>query len=290
MLSESLVQQIIRFHGEQFTVVSFYLNVDAGQNQPLSAYKIAAKDLIKEIRTWIKNHEEILNREQLNSLNEDIEKIQTIINKISLPIMAQGYALFSCSGKGFWQEVFLPLPVKNMVMIGTNPFVRPLSNILDQYKRYGLCMVDRSRMLVAEVLPNEVTALEEMTEPVPKKVRYGGWQGYAESHIQRHVEEHIYLHLKHSATFATEFYKNRTIERLIIIAPPPVLSHFEELLPDVLRRKIIARFPLDIFTNNKKELVNIVRKINDSLKEEEEQSLVEKIITERDWKCCVRSG
>lgn len=281
MLKEGVIQQIINYHCEDYPVVSFYLNV-VPERQPGGAYKIAAKDLVKEIKQWIKQNEKELNREKINSLQEDIEKFLQAVNKLALPTSARGYVVFSCNGKGLWEELFLPLAVDNLVMISADPFVRPLINILERYKSYGLCMVDRSRMLCAELYINEVVGVEEMTEEVPKKVRYGGWQGYSEARIQRHVEERVFWHLKNAAAFAIDFFKNRSIERLIVSAPAALISDFEALLPDSLRRRIVAHRSTDLFSNNKKDLLSMVKEIDDSLREEEEKMLVEKIISERE--------
>lgn len=280
MTTKELVQQIISFRSEEYPVVSFYLNIDVEQ-QSSGAYKISAKDLTKQVKEWMKQHENELTREVINSLNQDIDKFLTAVNSLPIPNSARGYVVFTCSGEGFWQELFLPAPVKSLVRIGVDPFVRILTNILDQYKRYGLVIIDRSRVVAAEVYMNEVIAMEEASDEVPKKVRYGGWRGYDEARIKRHVGEHIFEHLKNAAIFVDEFFKARPIDRLILSGTPELLGEFESLLPEVLARKVIARRTSDVHTNNKKDILAIVKEVEDSLRATEEKEIVDRIINER---------
>ncbi len=281
MITRELIDDVLQFRSERYPVVTFFLNI-AIEQQQRGAHKIAAKDLVKEARRQLKANEQSPSREREQSLNKDCERFLASVDGITPPPGAEGYAVFACNGEGFWKQCFLPRQMKNTVKLGVDPFVRILTNIFDQYKRYGLCVIDRSNALVAEVYMNVVRDIEEMSEEVPKRVRYGGWQGYSEARIKRHVEEHVFEHLKSAAAFAAEFFKNRDIERLVIHAPSQLNGDFEQLLPETLRRKVIARKMKDVYINNKNDIIKIVRDVDGTLRKQGEEEIVTKLYNEHE--------
>ncbi len=281
MLTRDQVQSISNFRSRLFPVLSFYLNVNS-KEQGSGAYKIAAKDLTKEVKGWLKANEDKLAREQIQSVNKDIVKYLSRVSALTIPFEASTHVVFACNGEGFWEELFLPRSFQSEVKISVDPFVRYLTNTLDQCKRYALCMVDRSRGCVAEVYMHEIMGMEDMSEEVPKKVRTGGWQGYSEARIKRHVDEHIFEHLKHVAAFMHDFLKTRKIDRVIISAPANLLGEFEDLLPEKIMRKIVRRRGSDAYSTSKNDILRIVREVDDSLRLQNEKDLVKKTVDARE--------
>ena len=123
MITRELIQSISNFNSELFPVLSFYLDVDVPQ-QNTGAYKIAAKGLSKSVREWVKANSPGLAREQIQSVNKDVEKYLARIAELSIPTGASSYVVFTCTGEGFWRELFLPRSFQNTVKIGVDPFVR----------------------------------------------------------------------------------------------------------------------------------------------------------------------
>jgi hypothetical protein len=56
--------------------------------------------------------------------------------------------LFSCSGKGFYEEVALPRALRDRAVVDADPYVRPMLAVLDEYHRMCVVVVDEASAVV----------------------------------------------------------------------------------------------------------------------------------------------
>ena len=71
-------------------------------------------------------------------------------------MVAGSVALFSCSGRGFFEEVPLTRAVRERVLVDETAWVRPMLAVLDEYHRCCVIVVDRKTARTWELYQDEM--------------------------------------------------------------------------------------------------------------------------------------
>jgi len=242
MISYELVWNLLKHVDKEFPTTSLYLDLSSPKFTTKDA-EITLKGMIKERKQAIENGP--LSREAKLSLADDFEKLSRYITTELDRRGAKGIAVFSSSGSKLWEAYPLPGPVANMIMVDRDPYIRPFTMLLDQYKRYCTVLVDRESARVFAVCLGEIEDHSEIFGDVPGKVKASGWGGYAERRIERHIEDHLHKHLKNVADVTYEFLRNRKFDRLILGGQTEILPEFERFLHSYLKERIVARINAD---------------------------------------------
>ena len=188
MLSREELREIAKMRGDGAFFVSLYLNVNPMTNVK-DNYVIHVKNMLKQTA-------ENMDKAVLKKVGSDLEKIESYIlsNK---RVFKKGLAILSSQEKKFWKEFHLAVPVKNEIIVDTTPYIKPLLDILDNYQRYAILLVERNRPACFSSIMGEI---EEYTEvhsaDVPGKHKKGGWFALSEKSYERHTDYHVGLHLK----------------------------------------------------------------------------------------------
>jgi len=281
MISSADIRKLLNFKGDGYKVCSFYLNVDGSKYTPRD-YETLAKDLIKERRLQLQGED--LPPPVRQSLEEDFEKIERFVRQGFQRNNSRGLAIFSCAGKDFWQVYPLPRPVKNAFILGSDPYIRPLTVLLDEYHRYCLTLVSRNKARIFEVYLGEILEHSEIfDEEVPGKVRVAGWYGLEEKRIERHIEYHVYQHLKRVADQVFDFFKNRRFDYLVIGGRSDILPEFERCLHSSLKERLVAKVDLDVeapLHEIKAQVLQIEREVEQRQEVNLITRLVEEVSTE----------
>ena len=242
MISYELVWNLLKRVGKEFPITSLYLDLSSPKFTTKDA-EIVLKGMIKEKKREIE--EGFLPREAKQSLSDDFEKLSRYITTELDRKGSKGIAIFSSSGSKLWDVYPLPGSIPNLLVVDRDPYIRPFTMLLDQYKRYCTVLVDRERARVFAVCLGEIEDHSQIFDEVPGKVKASGWGGYEERRIERHIENHVHRHLKRVADVTYEFLQNRKFDRLIVGGHGELVSELERLLHNYLRERIVARINVE---------------------------------------------
>ncbi len=276
MITMEEVEELLSFKSDPFLMSSLYLNINEKRFSKRE-YVIQLKDLTKQRRQDIKNAN--LDPEIRASLEEDIKKIQNYVEQEFSGRGVRCLAIFSSSKKNFWQVYHLPQPVKSRLIINVEPYVRPLTTLLDEYKRYCTVVVSRDKARIFEVYLGEITEHTEIFNQVPGKVRIAGWYGLEERRIERNIEDKIHRHLKEVADATLEFFKKKKFDWLIIGGKRESISTFERHLHTYLRDRIIGRIDLDPDISLHEALLK-TQQVAQRVEREEEKRIIQQLLDE----------
>ncbi len=237
------LEELAGFKPGKFLATSIYINTDE-TDASSKKYLIKTKDLLKTAQKDILGRE--VTREQRDSLEGDFERINKYIQKeFNRKGGIKGVAIFSCSAMKMWRVYPVAQPVNSSVTIKQGLYIRPLSLILDEHKRHCLVLIDREKAKVLDVYLGEVEGYSEILSEVPGKVREGGFSGYEEGRISRHIEDHVHRHFKNVADRTLDHFKRSQFEWLIIGGKSEAVSEFKGFLHDYLKRRIVGDFLID---------------------------------------------
>ncbi len=277
MIGYKDIERLIGFNkGEEYMVTSYYLNID-GSKVTKKEYEIITKDMIKERREELDRRK--LNKAQLSSVEEDFSKIYNFITYDFDRKGHRGLALYSCAGKKFWQVYPLPRSVKNRLVVDRNPYIHPLSILLEEYKRYCTIIIDREKARIFEVYLGDIEEHREVFDEVPAKVRMAGWYGLEEKRVALHIEDHIHRHFKHAADVLMNFFKKYKFDWLILGGNQTIFHQFEAFLPTYLKERIVGRFPVESHIATE-EVLSKSLQIEQEAERKEEKKLVKKLLEE----------
>lgn len=203
MLSATDIYALLNFQGTSPAVVTLYLDLSPGRAH-LREYKALAKEALRDDPL-------------LQGLEADLARLEAFLAELA-PGDDRGLAVFSSQRLGLWQTAGLPQTVKSALRVGVRPFLNPLVNLLDQYHRYGVLLLDEDRARLLEVFLGRCSELEEPPLAAVKQTRH--------------------VRLKEAADRLMTFVRARGIERVILGAPPeleaPFLNHLHGFIQDNL--------------------------------------------------------
>lgn len=276
MITYANVQEVLKFQGGGFPVTSLYLLTDRKE--------VTLDQMVTQAHSLLNAHaRELLSRSLPHAHREsvvtDFRKIREYVEQLPEATF-KGLAIFACSGKNFWQVYTLPQRVKNALIVDSDPYIRPLVAILNQYHRLAFLLVDRRRAQLFELFMGEIQEQTELISPdVPAKVRFAGWYGLEEKRVVRHIEQHIHEHFKRVAETLYQLYKTRQYDYFILSAQPHILPEFEKHLHTEIINRVIARLDVEPFSLDINQVKEKALRIEREFMEERLARQVEELVT-----------
>jgi peptide chain release factor subunit 1 len=173
----------------------------------------------------------------------DIERIESGVTEERLRPGA--VAIFSCSGKNFYEEVELPRRVFDRVMVDGAPWVRPMLTVLDEYHRTCVLVVDKETARTWELYQDEITETGQMLDRALRKPDYAGWYGLQEHHVRNKDGELTKKHFRNVAAVLDDLYRAGRFELLVVGGHEQETSAFLGYLPHNLRGSVAGTFAID---------------------------------------------
>ncbi|MGD0782454.1 MAG: hypothetical protein ABSA30_06305 [Candidatus Aminicenantales bacterium] len=273
-LSRDQVESLSRFRSDKFMTTSFFLDTDK--------HRLAKKEILVSAKSLLAGGRASLDgldiaKEKKASLIKDLDAIQDYCAKDAASNSA-GLAIYACSGAGFLEILSLPEAPRNRVVFDNNPFVRPLSLILDEFHKLIAFLVDRREAKWYEIFMGEITLLDEMNTDIPKKVKGGGEREEARR-IERHVDAAVHDHYKKAAQKTFDLFKKNGFHGFVLGCPDNLVGDIEPGLHPYVRERLkgwLRAKPADALDVILKEVIGLER----AIKATEEEGIVRKLTGE----------
>jgi peptide subunit release factor 1 (eRF1) len=271
MFTSQDLDKLLSFRSEQAHVLSLYLNVDPTQ-QTTEKWKLMLRSLLKEAAG--------------DAEPADIEAVERYFD-FEYDWKGKGVAVFSCQEANFWATHSLAVPVQNQAYVSHRPYIKPLTDVLDAYGRYGVVLVDGvgARMFLFNL--GELVETTGLLGEEVRRAKHGaasgvaGMRGGAATRTARREESVIERNLKEVADATEAFCTKGGCTRLVLSGTDANVSQFEDLLPKVLRDKVIGHFPIE-FGAPVAEIQSRSMEIIEQEALEREEALVEELLAR--WK------
>jgi peptide chain release factor subunit 1 len=222
---------------------------------------------------------ESLDHDARMSVRRDIERISEAVTEERFP--AGGVAVFSCSGADLYEEVTLPRPVHDRVMVDETPWVRPMLAVLDEYHRAGVVIVDRADAQLWELYQDELVEDARLKD---RKLRTtsvsdaAGWRGWREPEIQRKGNELAKKHFRHVVDVLQDRADDHRYDVLIVGGHAEQIPEFLDHLPRDLRERVIGTFVVDPGTVDRGVVKSEAGKILEQYERDQERQWVAEVL------------
>lgn len=229
MYNEAALQELVGYLApeEGAPVLSVYLNVDPLQRMADTS-KLALRHLLDSVDSQVRN--------------EDRERVHRYV-EFEYDWQSRGLVCFSCASGNLWQAYPLMVPVQDKVFVGRRAYVKPLSDLMDTYARYGVVLVDREG---AHLFLFHMGKLEDVTGVVGEDVKRHKQGGWASARYQRHEDEAAYRNFKDAAEMTAEIARDGRCRYLILGGTGENVAQFSALLPKNVRQLVIGTITVDM--------------------------------------------
>ncbi len=234
------------------------------------------KNLLNNYKTTVEKAN--LGKRKTESLRHDLDKISRFCKENLNSHTPAGLAIFSCGKEQFWEVFELPSHPRNRILMDQDPYVRPLSAILNEHHRICVLVFDKKEAKWYDMFLGEISLLDRIEGDVPSKVREGGWEGYESKRIERHIATHLHDYFKETAKKTFKLFKDENFEWLFLGCNDEYGQEFEPLLHPYLQKRLKARLrskPSDPASKILKEVSAVEKK----LKNQEEKQILNHFIS-----------
>jgi peptide chain release factor subunit 1 len=267
MFSEKDLQELVDFRSEESPVLSLYLDVDPTK-RTTDEYKLVLRGLLKEVAS--------------TAWRKDISAVEKYFDH-EYDWQGKGVVVFSCMKQDFWRAYPLAVPVDSHVYVGERPYIKPLTDILDAYGRYGVVLVDQegARLFLfqlGELQETSGTLGEEVKRMKHGRGSAAGRRGGVTGRTGRREEEIAQRNLREAAELTAKFCEGGRCSRIVLGGTEQTVAQFQEMLPKDLREQVVGSFPA-VMTAPETEVLERSLEIITEVEREREKELVESAIT-----------
>jgi peptide subunit release factor 1 (eRF1) len=125
-----------------------------------------------------------------------------------------------------------------LVLYPKGPYVTPLLIALAGYADTLAVMANREMARGFFYQAGRLEEIGQVRQEVPAQVRYGGFKGYEEKRISRHIEEHVQWHLKRVAETARGWFELYQPDLVLLMGPPELTSVLTRWLPPEVTQRL----------------------------------------------------
>ena len=267
MFTDQDLTELVGFRSEQAPVLSVYLNVDP-THQTIEQRKLALRSLLKGVTD--------------EAQSEDVGAIERYFD-FEYDWQGKGVAVFSCHAADFWRSHTLAVPVDNRAYVSHRPYIKPLTDVLDAYGRYGVILVGSEGARMFLFNQGELVEATGMLGEEVRRTKHGGasgvagMKGGAPSGSARSVEAAVVRNLKEVAEATDAFCADNGCRRLVLGGTDANTNQFQNLLPKALQDQVIGSFPVD-YAASTGELQARSMELIETLATEREGELVGELI------------
>jgi peptide subunit release factor 1 (eRF1) len=224
------IRQLAAFEPTAFPVLSLYLDLSPDQHGRDGHTAFVRKALAERVRSLPADTPE------RQSLEADAARIDAYVRDSVRP-SANGLALFTSSGAGFFDAVQLDTPVdRHWLFSGPVPHLYPLVRLVDQYPRYAAVMLDTHQ---AQIYVFGLNTVERETEVVNEKTRRSSVGGWSQARYQRHADNMHLQHVKEVVDTLDRIVEAENLSRIVVVGSDVAVPILRHQLPQRLQEKLV---------------------------------------------------
>lgn len=271
-VTESQVRELVDFGGDSHRVTTLYMDISGRTHPRKSDYVAKAQRLLRSGKRRFASTQPA--KKSIMEVGADISRIESFVEGTFRRKSAQGLAVFACASADLFQHFALPRAPKDRVVIDHSPFVRPLTALLSEYRRYGIVLVGRksARLFIFYMgaLVEEAIAVDD---DVHGRHEQGGW---SQARFSRHIEAEVARHLKHSAAEAEAAFARAGVERIVVAGAKDLTTELAKAFSKKNQARIVAS-PILKQTLTADEVAKAVAQIESRVEAAEDGELVEAV-------------
>lgn len=176
------------------------------------------------------------NKGLLSNFDKTMATVQDYIQKSGRVKGQKGLVIYASEKNKFFRAYRLALPVENMLIADTSPYIRPLAMLVDDYETFGLLVLDQQQMRIFIVSSGKVDFSKKKAKDIMNKHKKGGW---SQARFQRLRKGAIDKFMKEVAEDVEKIFSQDHVAKIVIAGPGNAKVQFQEYLSLQIREKIV---------------------------------------------------
>lgn len=238
MITAKQLHELLTFRTPSAGVVSAYLDVDADST---------SQSLLRQFQRLAQRHADV------EASSEDFRLVERWLAEEFEPGKARGAAVFSAKRFGLWRACAVPQSVRPTLTLSSQPELRPLLSMADQYHRFGVLLATPERARFLEVFMGAAREYEDLA--VNASEAPGGRAGFP----------------KAAADKLEGLARNQGFQRIVVSAAPALADSLLSRLHSQLQQNLIIdaqlepSAPLDAVLERIRTCESEARKVRESV-------------------------
>jgi peptide chain release factor subunit 1 len=263
MLTESDLRELLEYSAPG-PMLSVYLNTVPSEGNA-DVYKLRLRNLLKEV-----------------TLPQDVAAVEKYFNH-EYDWAGRSVAVFSCAVGGFFRVYSLAVPISDQIYTSDRPAVKPLADILDAFGGYGVALVDKQGARLFFFHLGELREQEGVMGEVVKHTKRGGASSFpgrrgGTAGMTGYADEVVDRNMKESAEFASHFFEENHVRRVLIGGTDDNVGAFRGMLPKAWQSLVVGTFPMSMTDSHADVLSKAMQVCHDDHLRREKR-LVDALIT-----------
>jgi len=271
------LREILSYEPSGELVVSTYLLVD-GLRATKKDYLTTLNSMIAGSREELESNPN-LEKAQKKKLLNVMEDIKKYVNDSFRPYSTKTLLIYA-SGSGLWEMFRLPVIMKSKIIIDPKPHTQSMRTVLQNYKRYGVLLVDREKAQIYSIYLGEIREyLAAFISDVPPKVNLRRQAVLREKKLLGRVEEKLHQFFKLVNNRTLELFREGKFDYLILAGRKEILPNFANYLHGSLQSRCIGSIEAE--PDSSKSLIQEkAQKIIDKFETGYKNELIDKLLDE----------
>jgi len=204
--------------------VSLYLNMESLDNKFVERRKNTCRSVLKE------------NRELSENFEKTMQTIEEYLDKSSREKGQKGLVIFASNIHSFFRAYKLGLPVENLLIVDTSPYIRPVARLIDEYETFGLVLLDSQRAKIYVVSSGRVGYKKKKAKDIMNRHKKGGM---SQARFQRLRKGAINHFLKDVSEDVKKLFSNHDVVKIVIAGSGNAKTMLKNFLPNEIKSKIV---------------------------------------------------
>jgi len=244
MLKEKKMKELVHFETSKFPVTSAYISVSNSPNDRKN-HLVELKKLVryKKQTTYFKQ----LSEKEQNSVLSDFDRVYKWFEEEFDASKYNSSIIFSSQGDGLWEAINLKHSVNNELIVQPKPYIRPLTTIFSDYRKYAVVLVDKAKARIFESHFGEYNEYKANKVEDVESVKAGGFGGTEERRVERNKHNIIVQHYKDVARDIFELHQKKNFNWIIVGGRKEATKQFKKYLHNYITEKIEGFVELEPF-------------------------------------------
>lgn len=212
------------------TFITLYLDMDSLDIKFLNIRKKSCKSVLKE------------DKDLLENFDRTVQTIEDYLDKNARKKGLKGLLIFASDVHNFFEAYELKIPLENLMVVDTSPYIRPLARLIDEYESFGLVLMDSQRAKIYVVSSGKVEYTKKKGIDIINKHKKGGWSQMRFQRQRRGAIDHF---LKEVSEEAEKLFLEKDIERIIISGSGNAKITFKDILSPAIKSKVVDVIDMD---------------------------------------------
>jgi len=263
MLTDRDLKELLEYKAQK-PVLSVYLNTDPAEGSA-DVYKLKLRSMLKEVE-----------------LGDDVAAIERYFEH-EYDWSGRSVAIFSCVPEEFFRAYPLALVVRSRFRVNARPYVKPIADLFVSYGGYGVALIDKQGGRLFNFHLGELREQEGVMGESVRRMKSGGGSqaGGSRGGVAGQVttaEEVTERNMKESAEFASQFFAENNVRRVLIGGTDDNVALFQSLLPKTWQSLVVGTFPMSM-TASHTEVLERAMQISQEAEFKRKSQMLDAIIT-----------